>query len=172
MVGNGSHRSGAIQRAYSMRSLISCAGACRRPTRQRAHRLDRDQVRTGAPFRTRARSCRGWNRLQQREIGIEIGVTAQRIDRDLRAEALAVTHIAPVGAARNRRRRARRAIDARQALQQSAHAAQINGQSARGTFRLVDRLKCRALAKIAGVAHGMPQKVLVTIFSAAWLIFH
>ncbi|MEJ0043068.1 MAG: hypothetical protein WDM81_13050 [Rhizomicrobium sp.] len=112
--------------------------------------------------------------VENREILREIAVAAQRLERDLGAEALAVADIAPVGAAGNRGGRARGAVHARQALQQAAGTAQMDRQSARRAFRLVDGIERCPVAQLAGVGHGAPvqRNNPVTIFGASWLIFH
>ena len=69
--------------------------------------------------------------IEQRNFGIEIGVTRQNFHRGIGAKRLAVTNIAPICAAGHGGDAARRAINARQALHQPAMIAKIYLQSAR-----------------------------------------
>ena len=112
--------------------------------------LDRDEVGRGRFIQQSAREAAaiGTN-IEKRERACRTAMAQHGINRDLGAEALAVTNIAPIGAARHGRRRARRSVGARQALHQSAMRANVYGDAPLRALRRVCGLERVAAAQFA-----------------------
>ena len=86
-------------------------------------RFDRDDVGGGRRIQKSAREAAAIGTdVEQRERAPTLAMAQNGVDRDLGAETLAVTHIAPIGSAGNGGRRARGAVGARQALHQARNA--------------------------------------------------
>ncbi len=84
----------------------------------------------------------------------QIGVAPQGGQRLFGAEALAIADIAPIGAAGGRGRAARRAVDARQALDEAAMAAKMDLEAAARSLGLIDGLQRVVATEFAMVVHG------------------